>query len=680
MLSTHVAIASIPNIHCVIVDATTKQPVGPWQHNPASAEDVAKASLNPNLALAIVPASIGLVAVDHDQYPRVGARELTETLPTEALVAAVESRGEGRKHYYYRHDRALVEDTNAKWYSHSLPMGELRTTGYIILWNPDHWFAQYHALYPKASTLTSTHITQLRERGIPSKLAQALSSASIGQRNDTLNTYVHDLALNGNADQGAINLAQDLALDIGLDPQEVADTIASAVSAGSAQRTAGGSDRITKTAAGLDKALRGLGVELRYNLRSTHVEQVGMGNTDWRTLTDHAAARLREMIATKYKWDSQRAPEAKFGKESWADALDSYLHDHRVDPFLSWLQSLTWDGVNRLDTMLTDALGVPDNPQTREISSKFLIGAVARTDVEDEAQIIHDWMPLIGGAQGCGKSSFLRELASPQYFCENLELGQSAKEVIEVVGQAVIVEIAELIGSRNSSLEKIKHFITRQEDVARAAYGHFSTRHTRRWVMAGTFNDDGVGILPYDNTGQRRFAVVRSPLEYNAEAKTGNVRTYLQTNRTQLWAEAYHRWVSANGDHSSHLLSSLTQELIAEDNAALERRPEMHEDSLEKWLSSRSPEPFTMQMVMLGAGFITDVSQFRSSQADQNIVSKLLTEKGFSKRPKRTYVKGKQGRYWDYPAQWTPTEVPEVEATGPSAILWQAEAKRISTN
>ena len=44
--------------------------------------------------------------------------------------------------------------------------------------------------------------------------------------------------------------------------------------------------------------------------------------------------------------------------------------------------------------------------------------------------------------------------------------------------------------------------------------------------MAGTFNDDGVGILPYDNTGQRRFAVVRSPLEYNAEAKTGNVRTY----------------------------------------------------------------------------------------------------------------------------------------------------------
>ena len=43
-------------------------------------------------------------------------------------------------------------------------------------------------------------------------------------------------------------------------------------------------------------------------------------------------------------------------------------------------------------------------------------------------------------------------------------------------------------------------------------------------------------------------------------------------------------------------------------------------------------------------------------------------------------MKGKQGRYWDYPAQWTPTEVPEVEATGPSAILWQAEAKRISTN
>ena len=127
--------------------------------------------------------------------------------------------------------------------------------GYIILWNPDHWFAQYHALYPKASTLTSTHITQLRERGIPSKLAQALSSASIGQRNDTLNTYVHDLALNGNADQGAINLAQDLALDIGLDPQGSRGYHSLCSIRGFSTATAGGSDRITKTAAGLDKAL-----------------------------------------------------------------------------------------------------------------------------------------------------------------------------------------------------------------------------------------------------------------------------------------------------------------------------------------------------------------------------------------------------------------------------------------
>ena len=98
MLSTHVAIASIPNPlrDSGCYHQATRRPLAA---QPGLSRGRSQSVVEPEPSTGHSPSvHKALVAVDHDQYPRVGARELTETLPTEALVAAVESRGEGRKH------------------------------------------------------------------------------------------------------------------------------------------------------------------------------------------------------------------------------------------------------------------------------------------------------------------------------------------------------------------------------------------------------------------------------------------------------------------------------------------------------------------------------------------------------------------------------------------------------
>ena len=59
-------------------------------------------------------------------------------------------------------------------------------------------------------------------------------------------------------------------------------------------------------------------------------------------------------------------------------AVQTVASEHRFHPIRDYLDSLTWDGVGRIDDWLTLYLGAEPSDYARAVGGKWLIGAVAR--------------------------------------------------------------------------------------------------------------------------------------------------------------------------------------------------------------------------------------------------------------------------------------------------------------
>ena len=68
-----------------------------------------------------------------------------------------------------------------------------------------------------------------------------------------------------------------------------------------------------------------------------------------------------------------------------------------------------------------------------------------------------------------------------------------------------IIELAELSSIKRSDVEQVKNYITRREDIYRAAYGSVVEKYPRQCVFCGTTNE--TNFLKGD-TGNRRFWVI----------------------------------------------------------------------------------------------------------------------------------------------------------------------------
>lgn len=110
---------------------------------------------------------------------------------------------------------------------------------------------------------------------------------------------------------------------------------------------------------------------------------------DWNDTDDSG---LREFIE-KYYGISSTA--------KCADALALSFEKHSFHPIKDYLESLTWDGVERVNTLFIDYLGAEDNSYVRTVARKIIVAAVARVLVPG---IKFDNMPVLAGPQGMGKA------------------------------------------------------------------------------------------------------------------------------------------------------------------------------------------------------------------------------------------------------------------------------------
>lgn len=293
-------------------------------------------------------------------------------------------------------------------------------------------------------------------------------------------------------------------------------------------------------------ALMLMGVECRYDkFRDRHL--IGSHELDEYAgdFSDHAERILRDAIIRRFGFDP--------GEVNPRNAVLSLCTENRFDSLLDHLHALPpWDGTPRLDTWLVDYLGAEDNAYTREAGAAWLTAAIVRA-FEPGAKF--DQMLVLEGATGLGKSTALRVLATgtldltcADRFSDASFLGaRDAREVLEVTAGVWILECAELDGMSRKEVETLKAAITRQEDKGRLAYARTAVTVPRRFVLAGTTNEDR---YLHDPTGNRRFWPVR--------VARGNLEG-LAAVRDQLVAEALARYRS----DSHRLLLSPEAEALA---------------------------------------------------------------------------------------------------------------------
>lgn len=190
-------------------------------------------------------------------------------------------------------------------------------------------------------------------------------------------------------------------------------------------------------------------------------------------------------------------------KDKIFDAVNSAAREASFHPVRDYLADCTWDGVQRVDTLLIDYLGAEDNEYVRAVTRKALVAAVARVY---RPGIKFDYMLTIRGRQGIGKSTIFAKLGG-EWFSDSFTTMQG-KDAYEQVQGVWIMEIGELAGMRKAEAETIKLYISKQSDRFRPAYGRRIEEFPRQCVFIGTTNETQ---FLRDTTGNRRFWVVDTP-------------------------------------------------------------------------------------------------------------------------------------------------------------------------
>jgi len=247
-----------------------------------------------------------------------------------------------------------------------------------------------------------------------------------------------------------------------------------------------------------------------------------------------------------------------FSQRNYQIAVAKVTDDRSYHPIREFLSALPeWDKVPRLDTLLIDYLGAEDNAYVRAVTRKTLCAAISRV-LNPGCKF--DSMLVLNGPQGVGKSTLISKLAG-EWFSDSLNLGDTKdKTAAEKLQGYWILEIGELAGLRKAEVETLRSFLSRQNDIYRAAFGKRATPHLRQCIFFGTTNAES-GYLR-DTTGNRRFWPVKTP-------GGGSKRSWELPSEDiqQIWAEALAYF---NAGEKLYLDASMEQLAKMEQREALE--------------------------------------------------------------------------------------------------------------
>lgn len=193
-------------------------------------------------------------------------------------------------------------------------------------------------------------------------------------------------------------------------------------------------------------------------------------------------------------------------KEDILDNIYAVADFNSYHPVREMLNSLTWDGVERLHDLLPRYLGAEPSDYTTAVTKLMFYAVIQRVfnpGIKFDTAII-----LADTKQGSGKSTLCRLLAlRDEWYTDSLDDLNDNKRAFEALRGHIIVELGEMIATRRArDIETIKGYLSRTADDYRTPHAKFTERYPRQAIFIGTTNRSQ--FLPDDRTGNRRFIPV----------------------------------------------------------------------------------------------------------------------------------------------------------------------------
>lgn len=227
---------------------------------------------------------------------------------------------------------------------------------------------------------------------------------------------------------------------------------------------------------------------------------------------------------------------------------------NRYHPIRDYLNSLEWDGTERIRYALPRFLGAEESEYTYQCLRLFMLGAISR--VFNPGCKFEVMLCLVGG-QGAGKSTFFRLLAvRDEWFSDDLKKLDDDNVYRKIQGHWII-EMSEMIATANAkSIEEIKSFLSRAKETYKVPYETHPADRLRQCVFGGTSNT--MDFLPLDRSGNRRFL----PVMVNPERAEVHILEDEAASRAYIdlmWAEAM--FIYRNGPVRLTLSKDMDREL-----------------------------------------------------------------------------------------------------------------------
>ncbi|NSZ73896.1 hypothetical protein G6L74_09100 [Agrobacterium tumefaciens] len=321
--------------------------------------------------------------------------------------------------------------------------------------------------------------------------------------------------------------------------------------------------------------------------RDAAYEPVNLDSSIWKVKdelngdnwTDSHDIAIRSLIETKTQLQGYGI---KVSDRDLRGAIDMAAHKRTFHPVKEVITSVEWDGVPRAETMFVEYLGCEDNTYNRQAALLTLVGAVARIFQPGHK---FDFVPILEGVQGKGKSTFIEVLGLQWYGELTGDVGDP-KQMIEVMQGKWILELGELSAMQRSEVNDLKAFVSRTHDKARLAWEKRAKEFGRQCIFIGSTNDRE---YLRDQTGGRRFWPIVCNLP--GDRQIDNLK--FRANVMQIWAEAVSIYQQMSKDYAhlpslplymKHEAAQLALEM--QESRRVETSEEMLAGEIAAWLNT----------------------------------------------------------------------------------------------
>lgn len=270
------------------------------------------------------------------------------------------------------------------------------------------------------------------------------------------------------------------------------------------------------------------GYSIRYNQITHNFEFFGFDKGE-------SVEHLAENVPTILQ-DQLKKIYTRVSKQTVIDYITRYATRHKYNPVLNAIQSIKWDGKDRIN-QIYDIFKIPADTEEGKYSRVFILKWLKQcvcglfNDIQNPFSL--DIILIFQGKQGIGKTRFFEMLAlSSKFFGEGICLDPRDKDSVIQATSKWISELGELGSTMKKDMDSVKAFLTKSTDEYRTPYGKASLHYPRMTSFVGTVNDEQFLI---DQTGNRRFVTIPLPsdlvIDYSTQIKPFNA--------LQLWSQVY---------------------------------------------------------------------------------------------------------------------------------------------